>query len=63
VVAVGVDGLFLEVHDEPDASPCDAPTQWPLARLPALLRELVEIARASRWREDGTHSRGAKRGA
>ena len=50
-VAAGVDGLFLEVHDEPDASPCDAPTQWPLARLESLLAELADIAAASRWRE------------
>ncbi len=29
-VAVGVDGLFMEVHDNPDSSPVDGPTQWPL---------------------------------
>ena len=50
-VAVGVDGVFLEVHNDPDASPCDAPTQWPLRHLHALLEELVQIAHASRGRE------------
>ena len=50
-VAVGVDGVFLEVHNDPDASPCDAPTQWPLRHLHALLQELVQIAHASRGRE------------
>lgn len=29
-VACGVDGVFMEVHDDPTASPVDAPTQWPL---------------------------------
>ncbi len=27
--AVGVDGLFMEVHDNPTSSPVDGPTQWP----------------------------------
>lgn len=29
-VAVGVEGLFMEVHDDPTTSPVDGPTQWPL---------------------------------
>ena len=49
--AVGVDGLFMEIHDDPLASPCDAPTQWPLRHLPELLGELCDIAHASRGRE------------
>ncbi|RLM97736.1 hypothetical protein C2845_PM06G12950 [Panicum miliaceum] len=27
-VAVGVDGIFMEVHDDPLKAPCDGPTQW-----------------------------------
>nr|GFB70496.1 2-dehydro-3-deoxyphosphooctonate aldolase 1 [Tanacetum cinerariifolium] len=27
-VAVGVDGLFMEVHDDPLSAPVDGPTQW-----------------------------------
>ena len=42
----------MEVHDEPDLSLCDAPTQWPLDRLTPLLGELAAIAEASRWRDD-----------
>ena len=49
--AVGVDGLFMEVHDDPTASLCDAPTQWPLRHLARLLEECGEIANASKWRE------------
>ena len=50
-VAVGVDGLFMEVHDDPLSSPCDAPTQWPLRHLPRLLTELRDIAAVTRGRE------------
>ena len=46
-VAVGVDGLFMEVHDDPDSSPVDGPTQWPLRNFKPLLEELVRISKAS----------------
>lgn len=29
-VVCGVEGIFMEVHDNPTASPVDGPTQWPL---------------------------------
>ena len=51
-VACGVDGIFMEVHDEPEKSLCDAPTQWPLDHLEGLLQECRDIAQASRWRTD-----------
>jgi 2-dehydro-3-deoxyphosphooctonate aldolase (KDO 8-P synthase) len=51
-VACGVDGLFMEVHDDPQNSLCDAPTQWPLRHLSQLLEECRNIAHASRWREE-----------
>ncbi|CAI5493497.1 unnamed protein product, partial [Closterium sp. Naga37s-1] len=43
-VAVGVDGIFMEVHDNPEAAPVDGPTQWPLHLLRPLLTELIAIA-------------------
>ena len=46
-VAVGVDGLFMEVHDDPCPSPVDAPTQWPLRHFEDLLQELVAIGNAT----------------
>ncbi|KAB1228264.1 2-dehydro-3-deoxyphosphooctonate aldolase 1 [Morella rubra] len=46
-VAVGVDGIFMEVHDDPLNAPCDGPTQWPLRHLEELLEELVAIAQSS----------------
>lgn len=42
-VAAGVDGLFLEVHPDPDKALCDGPNSWPLARLEPLLRELLAL--------------------
>jgi len=54
--AAGVDGLFVEVHDNPDASLCDAPTQWPLWHCRALLEECAGIAAASRWRQTDAYT-------
>nr|GMD87282.1 2-dehydro-3-deoxyphosphooctonate aldolase 1 [Ipomoea batatas] len=42
-VAVGVDGLFMEVHNDPLNAPVDGPTQWPLRHLEELLEELIAI--------------------
>jgi 2-dehydro-3-deoxyphosphooctonate aldolase (KDO 8-P synthase) len=42
-VAVGVAGVFIETHPDPDAALSDGPNSWPLAALPALLEELQAI--------------------
>lgn len=42
-VAVGIDALFMEVHEDPDHALSDGPNSWPLARLEELLRELKAI--------------------
>jgi 2-dehydro-3-deoxyphosphooctonate aldolase (KDO 8-P synthase) len=42
-VAVGVDGLFLETHPDPDKAPSDGPNMIPLHRMEALLQQLVMI--------------------
>jgi len=41
--AVGIDGLFLETHEDPDKALSDALTQLPLDDLPALLDEVLRI--------------------
>lgn len=46
-VAVGVDGLFMEVHDDPDNAPSDGPNMVPLDRLEELLRGLLVLREAS----------------
>jgi len=47
-VAVGVDALFFEVHDDPDRALCDGPNQWPLERFGGLLDSLLAIDRCVR---------------
>lgn len=42
-VCFGVDGIFMEVHDRPDESLCDAPTQWPLDKLEWLIQYMLNI--------------------
>lgn len=50
-VATGIDGLFMEVHDDPANAKSDAATQWPLIHLEQLLTELLQIHKATRGRE------------
>ena len=42
-VAVGVAGIFIETHQDPDRAPSDGPNMLPLAALEPLLKELIEI--------------------
>ncbi|MBU3911045.1 MAG: 3-deoxy-8-phosphooctulonate synthase [Candidatus Omnitrophica bacterium] len=42
--AVGCDGLFLEVHEDPDKAPCDGPNMINFKMLEKLLREVKEIS-------------------
>jgi 2-dehydro-3-deoxyphosphooctonate aldolase (KDO 8-P synthase) len=42
-MAVGVDGLFMEVHPDPDNALSDGPNMVPLQRVEALLQQLVRI--------------------
>jgi 2-dehydro-3-deoxyphosphooctonate aldolase (KDO 8-P synthase) len=42
-VAVGVDGLFMETHPDPDRAPSDGPNMVPLARMEALLEQLLAL--------------------
>ena len=42
-VAVGVAGLFMESHPNPEKALSDGPNAWPLGQMKALLSQLVEI--------------------
>jgi len=42
-VAVGVDGLFFEVHPDPDHAPSDGPNMLKLDEFPAVLRRIVAL--------------------
>lgn len=49
-VAVGVAGVFIETHQDPDRAPSDGPTMLPIADLPVLLEELKAIDRIAKAR-------------
>ncbi|WP_417916024.1 3-deoxy-8-phosphooctulonate synthase [Candidatus Electronema sp. JC] len=45
-MAAGIDGLFMEVHPDPDKALCDGPNSIPLDKVEPLLRQLLEIRKA-----------------
>jgi len=47
-VAVGVAGLFMESHQDPDNAPSDGPVMVPLGEMERLLRGLVALDKASK---------------
>jgi len=49
-VAVGVSGLFMETHPDPDKALSDGPNSWPLARMKELLQHLQDIDQAAKAR-------------
>jgi len=52
-VAVGVAGVFIETHQDPDRAPSDGPNMLPIADLPVLLEELKAIDRIAKARLTG----------
>ena len=46
-VAAGVDGLFMEVHENPGRALSDGPNAYELSRLERLLRQLLRIKAAA----------------
>ncbi|MEF2073218.1 3-deoxy-8-phosphooctulonate synthase [Consotaella aegiceratis] len=47
-VAVGVAGLFIETHEDPDHAPSDGPNMVPLDRMAELLGRLVALDRVAK---------------
>jgi 2-dehydro-3-deoxyphosphooctonate aldolase (KDO 8-P synthase) len=47
-VAVGVAGVFIETHQDPDKAPSDGPNMVPLKEMEGLLRTLVEFDRLAK---------------
>lgn len=47
-VGVGVSGLFMETHPDPDNALSDGPNSWPLDRMQNLLEHLLEIDQAAK---------------
>jgi 2-dehydro-3-deoxyphosphooctonate aldolase (KDO 8-P synthase) len=46
--AVGVAGIFIETHQDPDKAPSDGPNMLPLDEMEALLRELIAFDKLSK---------------
>ncbi|MDX1500323.1 MAG: 3-deoxy-8-phosphooctulonate synthase [Woeseiaceae bacterium] len=46
--AVGVAGLFMETHPNPDEALSDGPNAWPLGQMQALLETLVALDRVAK---------------
>jgi 2-dehydro-3-deoxyphosphooctonate aldolase (KDO 8-P synthase) len=44
--AIGIDALFMEIHETPDQALSDGPNMLPLADLEALLTSIIQIRRA-----------------
>ncbi len=42
-VAAGIDGIFMEVHEDPDKALCDGPNSIPLSELSGLLKTLKAV--------------------
>jgi len=47
-VAVGVAGVFIETHQDPDKAPSDGPNMVPLKEMEGLLRRLMEFDRLAK---------------
>jgi 2-dehydro-3-deoxyphosphooctonate aldolase (KDO 8-P synthase) len=47
-VAAGVAAVFMETHQDPDKAPSDGPNMVPLAKLPALLENLIAFDRLAK---------------
>jgi len=47
-VAVGVAGVFIETHQDPDKAPSDGPNMIPIKQLEPLLQTLIEFDRLAK---------------
>ena len=53
-VAMGVDGIFLEVHDQPEQAQCDGPNSFPLEHVPEFLDQVLQIHGMVKERDRGS---------
>ena len=49
-VAVGISGIFMETHPNPDKALSDGPNSWPLDQMASLLESLMDIDRVVKER-------------
>lgn len=48
-VAVGISGLFMETHPNPEHALSDGPNSWPLHQMPDLLAQLVALDKITKF--------------
>jgi 3-deoxy-D-manno-octulosonic acid (KDO) 8-phosphate synthase len=58
-VAVGADGIMVEVHPDPDSALSDAEQQLDLAAFASLMRDLVPVHEHVRHLHDDTETQAA----
>ncbi len=46
-MAAGFNGIFMEIHPDPERALCDGPNSWPLIQTRSLLEVLLRIRRAA----------------
>ncbi len=46
-MAAGFNGIFMEIHPDPERALCDGPNSWPLRQTRSLLETLLRIRRAA----------------
>ena len=47
-VAIGIAGVFIETHEDPDTAPSDGPNMVPLAQMKALITSLMQFDRLAK---------------
>jgi 2-dehydro-3-deoxyphosphooctonate aldolase (KDO 8-P synthase) len=47
-VSLGIAGVFIETHEDPDRAPSDGPNMIPLAQMPALVQSLMQFDRLAK---------------
>ncbi|MBN8630163.1 MAG: 3-deoxy-8-phosphooctulonate synthase [Rhodobacterales bacterium] len=47
-VSLGIAGVFIETHEDPDRAPSDGPNMIPLSRMPALVDSLMRFDRLAK---------------
>jgi 2-dehydro-3-deoxyphosphooctonate aldolase (KDO 8-P synthase) len=47
-VSIGIAGVFIETHEDPDHAPSDGPNMIPLAAMPALVASLMDFDRLAK---------------
>jgi 2-dehydro-3-deoxyphosphooctonate aldolase (KDO 8-P synthase) len=47
-MAVGIDGIFMETHPDPDKALSDGPNAWPLGKMRALLETMMALDAATK---------------